>query len=98
MASGLGLAELRPEVRSAAGRSYHNGGHGELRPEVRSAAGRSDHLLSDVSLRSAACSTCHGMLAHFTRIGNLATPANAASSPSVRASCSFGRTFPVTSP
>jgi len=50
-----------------------------------------------VSPRSACCSTCHGMLAHFTRIGNLATPAKAASSPSARASCSVGFTLPVTS-
>src|SRR6185369_14491269 len=35
-------AELRPEVRSAAGRS-NNGGNAELRPEVRSAAGRSNN-------------------------------------------------------
>src|SRR4029079_3782256 len=35
-------AELRPEVRSAAGRSDQEGRDTELRPEVRSAAGRSD--------------------------------------------------------
>src|SRR5690242_12424919 len=37
------LAELRPEVRSAEGRSDHKGRLAELRPEVRSAEGRSDH-------------------------------------------------------
>src|SRR6478752_311340 len=35
-------AELRPEVRSAAGRS-NNGGNAELRLEVRSAGGRSNN-------------------------------------------------------
>ncbi|MBW8770670.1 MAG: MBL fold metallo-hydrolase [Gemmatimonadetes bacterium] len=38
-----GHAELRPKVRSAAGRSEQSSGHAELRPKVRSAAGRSDH-------------------------------------------------------
>jgi RNA polymerase sigma factor (TIGR02999 family) len=38
-----GPAELRPEVRSAEGRSNHATGSAELRPEARSAAGRSDH-------------------------------------------------------
>jgi formamidopyrimidine-DNA glycosylase len=38
-------AELRPEVRSAAGRSDQSSGPAELRPEVRSAAGRSDHIV-----------------------------------------------------
>src|SRR6476469_6273837 len=36
-----GPAELRPKVRSAAGRSEDTR-HAELRPKVRSAAGRSD--------------------------------------------------------
>src|SRR3954451_4902352 len=38
-----GLAALRPEVRSAAGRSDQGATPAKLRPEVRSAAGRSDH-------------------------------------------------------
>src|SRR3954447_4931162 len=39
-----GPAELRPEARSAGGRSDHKAGPAELRPEARSAGGRSDHI------------------------------------------------------
>ena len=46
-----GPAELRPEVRSAAGRSDEATGRAELRPEVRSAAGRSDHDTRPAELR-----------------------------------------------
>jgi hypothetical protein len=38
-----GAAALRPEARSAEGKSDHNSRPAELRPEVRSAEGRSDH-------------------------------------------------------
>jgi RNA polymerase sigma-70 factor (ECF subfamily) len=43
LSSDAGPAELRPEARSAEGRSDHLAGSSELRPEVRSAEGKSDH-------------------------------------------------------
>jgi CTP:molybdopterin cytidylyltransferase MocA len=44
-------SELRPEVRSAEGRSHHDTGPAELRPEVRSAEGRSHHDTGPAELR-----------------------------------------------
>src|SRR6185369_8792411 len=72
-----GNAELRPEARSAAGRSDQPTGTAKLRPEVRSAAGRSDQNAGPAELRPEVRSAA-GRSYHQTccraRVANDATP------------------------
>ena len=84
-----------PSRRRARRRAARRPAAGGQRRHVRSTRRRSRARSAREASRSAACSVCHGMLAHFTRIGKRDTPENAASSPRPRASCSVGRSLPV---